>query len=127
MLGHLEEFSRSPRHATAAKWLAERLLLCRQDERKQAAGKASAVKTLGRLGAWWGLREEVAEAREAVGSLLAESVHLQLDAFAEQAGRIACHVRRGAETAAAAAVGTLAPKHPPIAIDRNRGSPPRNT
>jgi CHAD domain-containing protein len=95
MLGHLDEFSKSPRYAIAAKWLAERLLLCRQDERKRAGRKSSVVRTLGRLGAWWGLREEVAEAGEAVGSLLAESVHLQLDAFAEQADRIACHVRGG--------------------------------
>src|SRR5436190_10126866 len=113
MLGHLEDLSKSPRHATAAKWLAERLLLCRQDERKRAGRKASVVKTLGRLGAWWGLREEVAEAREAVGSLLAESVHLQLDAFAEQADRIACHVRHGGGSpAAAAAARDVSPPEP---------------
>ena len=43
---------------------------------------------LSRLGTWWGLREEVEEAREATDSLLAESLHAQLDSFAEQADRL---------------------------------------
>jgi CHAD domain-containing protein len=125
MLGHLEEFSKSPRHATAAKWLAERLLLERQRERKYAARKASVVKTLGRLGAWWGLREEVAEAREAAGSLLAESVHLQLDAFAEQADRIACRVRGGAGNGAVAPeVSAARDRAPPRGPDSDEARPP---
>jgi CHAD domain-containing protein len=125
MVGHLEEFAKSPRHATAAKWLDERLLLDRQRERKCAARKASVVKTLGRLGAWWGLREEVAEAREAVGSLLAESVHLQLDAFAEQADRIACHVRGGVgKDAVAPEMSAAQDQAPPQGPDSHETRPP---
>src|SRR5207237_1802689 len=51
---------------------------------------------LTKLGAWWGLREEVAEAGEAVDSLLADSLHQQLDAFATQAGRLMAGDRRTA-------------------------------
>lgn len=93
MIGHLDEIGANSRHATAAAWLGSRLDHQRTKEREKASGKTVAPRTLGRLGAWWGLREEVIEAREAIHSLLAESLHLQLDAFAEQAGVIACRSR----------------------------------
>jgi CHAD domain-containing protein len=44
---------------------------------------------LAKLGAWWGVRAEIAEAQEATDSLLANSLHLQLDAFCEQADALA--------------------------------------
>jgi hypothetical protein len=44
---------------------------------------------LARLGAWWGLRHEIETARDQIGPLLTQSVHLQLDAFVEQAEELA--------------------------------------
>src|SRR4051794_32896164 len=73
MLGHLEECARTPKLRPAADWLGEHLRRKREAAREEAAGKgATTTKTLSRLGTWWGLREEVVEAREAVGPLLAE-------------------------------------------------------
>lgn len=93
MLGHLGDYEKAPKLRAAAGWLGGHLRK-KRDEAREAAGKgATTTKTLSRLGTWWGLREEVVEARDAVGPLLAESVHLQLDAFAEQAD----HVARGSK------------------------------
>src|SRR5256885_2038177 len=80
LLGHVEHL---------VDWLAAYLRRKRDEARQAAAGKGATANTLGRLGAWWGLREEVVEARDAVGPLLADSVHRQLDAFAEQADHVA--------------------------------------
>jgi CHAD domain-containing protein len=89
MIGHLKDLRESPAHAEAVKWLEEHLRLDRERVREEAADKGSHSRVLSRLGTWWGLREEVLEAKEAADSLLAESLHLQLDSFAEQADRLA--------------------------------------
>jgi CHAD domain-containing protein len=88
MLGHLGLLAKIPRHAAAAGWLSQHL--CRQrGELREASAKAPPpARVLSKLGTWWPVREEVLEAREAVPSLLAESLHLQLDAFAEQSNRL---------------------------------------
>jgi CHAD domain-containing protein len=89
MLKHLEELTGHPQQAAAAVWLRDHLVACREEARREARKRATPAALLAKLSTWTGVREEVIEAREAVDSLLAESLHLQLDAFAERAGRIA--------------------------------------
>ncbi len=118
MLDHLREYEQDPRLAPAAAWLAG--ALCGQREAARAVSRedAAPAKVLARLGRWWGLREEVTEAGEAVDALLAESLHLQVDAFAEQADRLLAHQQAGAtkrDKAATAATTTTAAAAAPAA------------
>ncbi len=84
MLGHLKEFNQPKLHA-AIEWLRHRLGELREQAVRSAADKAPPVRMLARLGSWWGLRHEIADARDRISDLLCQSVHLQLDAFIEQA------------------------------------------
>jgi CHAD domain-containing protein len=84
MLDHLGEM-RSARFADASTWLRDRLIAKRDEAQKEAQKKAPPAKALAKLGSWWGVRQEILEGQEAIDSLLAQSVHLQLDAFAERA------------------------------------------
>jgi CHAD domain-containing protein len=74
--------------AEARQWLIERLTEERSARQRDAA-KRSASKVLGKLGKWWGVCEEMSAAADAVAFLLAQSVHEQMDAFAEKADRLA--------------------------------------
>ncbi len=125
MLGHLEELGAArpsarekkrraadadaaastaadPRQASASRlrvaagWLSERLSAERSKARDEAGNKSVSTKVLARLGTWWGLRDQIVESRAAIDTLLAESLHLQLDAFAEQAEAIVERVERPA-------------------------------
>ncbi|MDB5329837.1 MAG: hypothetical protein JWP03_988 [Phycisphaerales bacterium] len=89
MLGHLKDLRGSAAHAQAVGWLEEHLRRDRERVRGESAEKGSHSRVLSRLGTWWGLREEVIEAKEAADTLLAESLHVQLDSFVEQADRLA--------------------------------------
>jgi CHAD domain-containing protein len=84
MLEHLREF-KQPAIQPAARWLGERLGDIRNDAVKRAADNAPPARMLARLGSWWGLHHEIAGAADRIGELLSQSVHLQLDAFVEQA------------------------------------------
>jgi CHAD domain-containing protein len=88
MIEHLGEL-RSKSQTQAIEWLKARLIHQRGQAREESTAKGAPARVLSRLGTWWGLREEVEEAREAADSLLAESLHAQLDSFAEQADRLA--------------------------------------
>ena len=94
MLEHLGELMEMAPFRRAGRWLCDRLEEERVGAREMASRKSTPASVLSRLGTWWGLREEVAEAEEAVASLLAESLHLQLDAFIEQADLITAQERR---------------------------------
>lgn len=85
MIGRLATLESHSVHGPAATWLKTQLEKQRDDERSDAKTKSGSADTLAKLGAWWHVREEVEEAREAVDSLLAQSLHLQLDSFAERA------------------------------------------
>jgi CHAD domain-containing protein len=91
MIDHLGELKSKP-HANAIAWLADRLTRQREAARKEFTEKGAPARVLSQLGTWWGLREEVEEAQEATDALLAESLHKQLDSFAEQADRLAAKV-----------------------------------
>ena len=88
MLEHLQDFAKDGRHAHAIAWMTERLTDERNRLRLRSAKGKPAADVVGRLAAWAPVRDEILAAREAVDSLLAESLHLQLDAFAEQADRL---------------------------------------
>jgi CHAD domain-containing protein len=93
MIGHLEEFKNDPRHGAAARWLVERLEPQRRqvrDDSRQHPGRRRllAARVLAKLGAWWGVRHEMYEAKEAADTLLAESLHQQIDRFAEEAAAL---------------------------------------
>jgi len=85
MIEHLGELSSHPVHGPVANWLRDPLIREREEARDKARKDAAPADVLAKIGAWWAVREEIVEAREAVDSLLAESLHLQLDAFAERA------------------------------------------
>lgn len=87
MLGHVAEFTKDDhdRLAPAGAWAAAAIMRDRDAARRESSKKAPPAKVLSRLGRWWGVREQFAEAAEAVDNLLAQSLHLQTDAFAEQA------------------------------------------
>jgi CHAD domain-containing protein len=90
MIGHLDELSKQPDtpHADAAMWAGERLRRQRDALHAAGVGQKEVSAVLARLGTWWGLREEVLDVAGAIDTLLAQSVHLQLDAFAEQSDRL---------------------------------------
>jgi CHAD domain-containing protein len=87
MLEHLKQI-RAARHARAVGWLRQKIEETRQKAIKDAADDLPPPRVLARLGLWWGLHQQIAETQEGVDCMLAESVHLQLDAFAEQADRL---------------------------------------
>src|SRR5208282_3405728 len=84
MLEHLAEIKQA-RFEGGVRWMEDRLRHCREQAVLSAADNAPPARILARLGSWWGLRHEIEEAEESVGEMLAQSVHLQLDAFVEQA------------------------------------------
>lgn len=84
MIDHLNHLAIG-RLRPAGVWLIDHLKIDRDGMRKAAARKIAPPKILARLGSWWGVREELAESHRAVDTLLGESLHLQLDAFVEQA------------------------------------------
>jgi CHAD domain-containing protein len=89
MIEHLQDLGEaSAQHAPAASWLARRLLTERETLRKKASKGKRPTTVVAKLCAWEPVRSEIETAREALDSLLAESLHLQLDAFAEQADRL---------------------------------------
>jgi CHAD domain-containing protein len=88
MIGHLKAMSRLKTHHRAVAWLLDRLERARIAARNEAEQQSSPGRVLARLGTWWGVREEVSSAREAIDTLLAEGLHLQLDSFAEQANHL---------------------------------------
>jgi CHAD domain-containing protein len=84
MLEHLDDLPAG--HSRDAKaWLKHRLTERRRAAVGKARKKAPPSRVLARLGSWWGLQREIADAPQAIDCLLGESVHLQLDAFAERA------------------------------------------
>jgi hypothetical protein len=94
MLGHLRDLAAVHRHAVAAGWLAQHLSGQREALRRASAGQGPPAHVLARLGAWWGVREEIAESRDAVDNLLAESLHSQVGDFADQARRLVETLKR---------------------------------
>ena len=88
MLGHLDELSKG-RHASAVAWLTGQLNTQREKARGESLEEAPPTKVLAKLSSSWAaVRDELVESAEAIDSLLVDSIHLQLDAFAERAERL---------------------------------------
>jgi CHAD domain-containing protein len=83
-LEHLDEFKQA-KLQPAIKWLRDRLAHQRQEVVKTATDQTPPARMLARLGSWWGLRHDIEAGHDKIGELLTHSVHLQLDAFMEQA------------------------------------------
>ena len=81
MLDGLEDFRPGP----GVDWLRQRWTDERTRRRRKTADGLHPGRSLAKLGHWWALRPEWAEAAGTVDRLLADSVHLQLDAFVELA------------------------------------------
>jgi CHAD domain-containing protein len=88
ILGHLADLAAHRTHADAVAWLSKRLRVARERARQDSTEEPPPSKVVAKLNAWAPLRAEIAEAHEAIDTLLVESIHLQLDAFAEQARRL---------------------------------------
>lgn len=87
MIGHLEEI-KSARLAPAVGWLRNQFEAQRLREREKSTQKPVTDKIVTRLGDWPALRQDVSTQAESIPKLLVESVHLQLDQFAENAERL---------------------------------------
>jgi CHAD domain-containing protein len=85
MLSHLDEIKPTSPHAPAVEWLKQRLQRERDRAREKSTRKVPATQVLSRLGSWWAVRQDVIDADPKVPTLVTQSVHLQLDAFAERA------------------------------------------
>lgn len=89
MIEHLQEIgAEDARFKPAVAWLSERLCRERETLRRQSAKRRPSSAVVAKLDSWQSVRGDVLDAHEAIDSLLAESLHLQLDAFAEQADRL---------------------------------------
>jgi CHAD domain-containing protein len=84
MLEHIEELP-AAQLRDAKSWLKTQLIERRSDAVRDARKKAPPSRVLAKLGSWWGLQQEIADAPDKIDCLLSESVHLQLDAFSERA------------------------------------------
>ena len=99
IIEHLSELAGDGKYPCAVEWLSQRFCREREDLRRASAMGRSSSAVLDKLDAWQPVRGEVAAAREAVDTLLAESLHLQLDMFAEQADRLTGPAQDGADGA----------------------------
>jgi len=88
MVGNLSKLASGGANASAAGYMTDELSRQQGEERSRAQKKASPADFLSKLGCWYPLREEIAESTDAIDSLLSESLHLQFDAFSEQAGKL---------------------------------------
>ena len=88
MIEHLRDLESQGKYERAIQWLSGRLCREREALRQESTKQGPPAVVLAKLGSWWAVREEIVAARDAVDTLLAESLHLQLDAFAEQADRL---------------------------------------
>src|SRR5207248_147673 len=75
MIEHLTELGGGSVNAQTIDWMRTQLRRERDDARANAQKQDPVNDVLSKLGSWWGVREEVAEAHEAIDSLLAESLH----------------------------------------------------
>ncbi|MDB5296364.1 MAG: domain containing protein [Phycisphaerales bacterium] len=119
MVALLDALAKDARHAAAAGWLRDRVAANRESRQAKARNK-SAAGALRSVDAWSAVRDEVAQAHDAVDCLLAESLHRQVDAFAERADRLAAGVRGadggGASMAGGAVLGVAVGRQDPHAL-----------
>jgi CHAD domain-containing protein len=87
MLDHLDEI-KTARLRPGVDWLREQLFRTQLQLRESQAEVFDVPQALARLGAWWGVRQDWADAGDGLNCLICESLHLQLDRFVEYADSI---------------------------------------
>lgn len=89
MVEHLEQLGKGKRWNRPASWVAGRVKARRDEAIKGMQGKVDVPDLLGRLGQWWGVREQI---REALGEpaelMLRDSLLDQLHEFERAADRL---------------------------------------
>lgn len=88
LIGHVEALRETRRFQEASVWLVEQLRHQRQKAGQEATTDGGMHKLLGRLGEWWAVQEQIAEARPAAVGLLRDSLLPQLERFAMCAGSL---------------------------------------
>lgn len=107
LIGHLKGFGRSKKVAPAVQWLKAHISEEREHAREGIRDDGPPARTLEKLGSYWAFRDELAElGSDAADNLLAQSLHLQLDSFIEQSGRVIDDLRQRALEASGAETGT---------------------
>jgi CHAD domain-containing protein len=91
MLKHVREI-KGDRIKPGVDWLESQLIKKQQELRQSQAEKFDVPQALARLGAWWGVRQDWADAGDGLHTLISESLHLQLDRFVEYADVISGRV-----------------------------------
>jgi CHAD domain-containing protein len=89
LLERIGEFPANDKLASAVDWMRERLEKARKKLQDRSREKSPARRAIKHAEGWGDVRKEIDEADEAIDCLLAESLHLQVDSFAEQATRLA--------------------------------------
>jgi CHAD domain-containing protein len=81
----------APRSQLAIEWARRHLDLQRDEQRIKTEKKIAPAKLLTKLTGWGDVRQDIIDGRQAIDSLLAESLHLQLDAFIEHSDAATSH------------------------------------
>gem|GEM_PF-840480 len=89
MMDHLAELRVNSTQPDAIDWLQKQLSSEREEAQQVAIDEIPLYKTLGQLEHWRVIRAQVHESDGAVDSLIGQSLHNQIDAFALAAKRIA--------------------------------------
>lgn len=96
LLSHLDEIKSGSSELTGgAEWLRDRLLRDREDVRHESSKRSPAARVVAKLATWSRVREDVVQAQPALPSLLAESMHVQLDYFIDQANQLRTKLQGG--------------------------------
>jgi len=90
MGGHLIELKKdaNEEQVNAIAWLEVRLEELRKSAVHEARDTAPPGKMLAKLGTWWGVRDDIAEASNATNSLLSDSLSRQIATFAKESNRL---------------------------------------
>lgn len=100
MVGHLLHLQAAKRWIRPAAWVADKLRQRRDEAFKQTQGKVDVPDLLGRLGQWWGVREQIREALgEPAEMMLRDSLLDQLHEFERAADRLIAAPAAGADPA----------------------------
>lgn len=89
MMDHLAELRVNSAQSRAIDWMQQQLSREREEAQTEAVQDIPLYKTLGQLEHWRLIRAEVEGAQGLIDSLLAQSLHDQMDAFASAANKIA--------------------------------------
>jgi CHAD domain-containing protein len=88
LLERIGEFPGNEKLSSAVDWMRDLLEKSRKKLQERSREKSPARRAIKQAEGWGDVRKEIDEANDAIDCLLAESLHLQVDSFAEQATRL---------------------------------------